>query len=878
VKGTVMAWLDRLGNTLWNRTSNHDLIAEEMEFHIEERTREGIARGLSPGAARAEALRRFGNPGLLREKTMAADRLAWLDALARDLRLAVRSLARRRGLALTAIASLALGIGANSAIFSVVDAVLLRPLPLPHPERLVTIAESKNGEQSGSNPARLADWGSQVEGIAAAAGFYGEGLVLTGHGDPVRLRAVRTLGRPFAVLGVQPLLGRGFTSEEEAGLGDRVALVGEGLWRRDPLAGLGKVLTLSGEPFTVIGVVPDRLGYPEDFDLLIPAPRDVQQASRKAGFLKVVVRLRPQVTPAGLQAQLTTVAGRLARQYPDSDAGRSARAIPLQEDQTGSARLPLLVLLGTVALVLGITCVNIASLLLARVAERQREAAIRVALGAGRGGLMRLYLAESLVLALAGGALGLALAAASLATLKSLPPEDTPRLASAHLDLRVAGFGLALSVLCGLAFGLAPALYAARSRPSGALREGGRAGTSAGSLRVRRLLVGAQVMLSVIVLAGVGLLGRSLLLLQSAPLGVKTGHVLTMKIDLPWDTDKAKLDRFQAETLEALAAIPGVRAVGVADRLPLEGGSQSGPIAVDGLTLPPDLVEKAVSRRAASPGFFTALEIPLAAGRLVRERAGPIGPREAVINQTLARLYFPDGPEGRALGRQLTFDVKPDTGKPPRWFEIVGIVGDVRMTAAQTAQMPEVFILPRDTYWPLARFAVRTEGDPRASIAAVRAAVRRIEPNLVIGGIATMDEEAGLAAAEPRTRVRLLGAFAVLALWLAALGLYGVLASDVTRRTHEIGLRLALGADRRRVLAAVLRQGTTVALAGLVLGLAAAVLLGRWLGALLFGVQPLDPPVLMGVSVIILGIAAVASWLPARRAAGVDPAVALRHE
>lgn len=873
-----MGWWGRLGNSLWRRSANRDRIAEEMEFHLEQRTRDNLARGLSPEAARIDARRRFGNPALLRETTMDVDRLAWVDALVRDVRLAVRSLSRRPALALTAIASLALGIGANSAIFSIVDAVLLEVLPLPHPDRLVVIAESKHGEASGSNPARMADWGSQVRDLEAVAGFYGEGLVFTGGGNPERLSAIRTLGRSLAVLGVRPILGRGFTPAEEAGLGDRVALVGEGLWRRrfgaDPHF-LGRSLSLSGEPFLVIGVLPDRLGYPEKFDLFVPAPLDVQRASRQAGFLRVVARLKPEAALAGVQAQLSTVAARLAQQYPKSDSGRSARAVLLQEDLNREARLPLLVLLGTVGLVLLITCVNIASLLLARAAEREREAAIRVSLGSGRGGLMQLYLIESLVLAFLGGSLGLVLAATSLASLKSLLTGDIPRLAGAHLDLRVVAFSFVLSVLCGLAFGLAPAWHAAHASPGAGMGEGSRAGRSMDSLRTRRCLVIAEVMLSVILLVGVGLLGKSLLLLRRAPLGFRPASVLTVKIDFPWDTPKAKLDGFTARALEGFAAIPGVSATGVVDRLPLEGESQSGAIALNGSVLPPDLAEKRVSHRAASAGYFTALEIPVKAGRLLRDRANRNGPREAVVNETLAKLYFP---EGRALGRQITFDTKPENGRAPVWLEIVGIAGDVRMTPAQSAQMPEVFVLPRDTYWPLSSFMLRTQGNPQALIPAVREAVRRIDPAQVIDGISTLDEGVDLSTSEPRVRVWLVGAFACIAVWLAALGLYGLLASDVAQRTHEIGVRLALGASRDRVSGMIVLKGIALVLAGLLLGLAGATVLARWIGSLLFGVQPVDASVLAAVSFVMALLGAAATYFPASRAAEVDPGLALRHE
>jgi putative ABC transport system permease protein len=821
--------------------------------------------------------------------------MAWFDGLfddlLRDLRLAVRNLSRRKGLALAAVGSLALGIGANGALFSVVDAVLLRPFALPEAERLIAVVESKNGEESGSNPDRLADWGRQVPGLAAAAGFYGEGLVLTGQGDPERLSATRTLGNAMALLGVQPLLGRGFSGEEEAGRGERVALVGEGLWRRrfgaDP--GLvGRTLQLSGSPYLVIGVLPDGLGYPEERDLMIPAPPDVQEASRKAGFFTAVARLAPGATLAGVQSQLDTVARRLATQYPDSDAGRAARAVPLREAQATETRLPLLVLLATVALVLLLTCVNIAGLLLARAAERQREAAVRVALGAGRGGLLRLYLAESLVLALAGGVLGLLLAWAAFPALVSVLPAGLPRLEAARPDGFAALFTLLLSLLCGLAFGLAPAWQAARQGPGDRLQNrlrylhtgGSRAGSSAGSLRTRRLLVGAQVVLSVVLLVGVGLLAKSFWRMRSAPLGFQPDRVLTVSIDFPWDTPKGDLDRFYAEALEGFAAIPGVRAAGFADRLPLEGGSQSGPIALE-TPLPAELAERPVSRRAASAGYFTAMGIPLQAGRFLSDRRG-LAPgnstREVLVNETLAQLYFSEGrPEG-AIGRRLTFDTNPEPGEEPTWYEIVGVVGDVRLDAAETAAPPEAFVLPRDTYWPMARFALRAQGDPAALAAAVRTTLRRLDPDLVIDGLTPMAGQVAAATAAEQARLRLLGGFGLLALWLVALGLYGVLASDVAQRKPEIGVRLALGADRRQVATAIVRQGTAVVLVGLAIGLAGAAVLARFLRSLLFGVEPLDVPVLLAVSLVILAVSTVASLVPARRAAGVDPGVALRHE
>lgn len=886
-----MAFTARLFNTLFRRRASRDRIAEEMAFHLGEAERQALASGLSPEEARLAALRRFGNPDLQRERAIDADFLSSLDHLFRDFRLAFRSLSRRRGLALTAIASLALGIGANSALFSVIDAVLLRPLPLPHPERLVVIEERKNGETSNSNPARMADWESRVPALAAAAGFYGEGLILTGQGEPTRLDTIRTLGHPFAVLGIRPLLGRAFSPEEERGIGAPVALLGEGIWRRrygaDPKI-LGQALPLGGTLTTIVGVLPDRIGYPEGWDLFLPAPADVQAASRKAGFFQVVARLRPGATPATVQPQLSTVARNLAQQYPDSDAGRSARAVPLQEDQSGEARTPLLFLLAIAGAVLLIACVNVAGLLLARAAERQRESAIRLSLGAGRGGLLRLYLIEAQALALAGGLAGLALAGAGLALLKRLLPAETPRLALAQIDLRVAGFGLLTALLCGLLFGLAPAWQAARHAPVGGLREGGRGGSSAGSLRLRRLLVTVQVTLAVVLLFAVGLLGQSFFRLQNQALGFEPRGVLTVSVNFPWDTDPKRLQDFRTRGLEALSALPGVRSAGVLDRLPLEGGSQSGPIAVEGRELPPELAELEISHRAASPNALATLGVPLLAGRLPRNHGtgDSGGPREALINQALARAYFGAEPGGDAergaLGRRITFDTKPDEGEAPTWFEVVGVVGDVRREAGEAEPGPEVFVLPADTYWPLLRFVLRAEGDPARLAGAARAALHAVSPDLYLDEVAPMEEQIDRAFASARTRLWLLASFALVALLLAAIGLYGVLASDVARRTREIGVRLALGAAASKVLSEQVGQGAKMAgiglAAGLTLGLVGARILARRLGALFVQPDLFDPGMLAGISLVLLLTAGLASFLPARRASLVEPAEALRHE
>ncbi|MFN7960783.1 MAG: ADOP family duplicated permease [Thermoanaerobaculia bacterium] len=873
-----MSWLAKWRNTLWRRGRYWQELAEEQELHLELAARDLEARGMPPAQARLEARRRFGSPLLVADRTADADRLRLLETLFQESRLALRGLSRRRGLMATAVASLALGIGATSAIFGVVDAVLLRPLALPEADRLVVIEESKNGEVASGNPARTRDWGAQVEGLAAVTAFYREGLVLGGEGGPQLVIVARSVGQPLAVSGLRPLLGRGFTAEEENGAGPTVALLAEKTWRSrfgaEPSV-VGRVLRLSGQAVAVIGVVPSPAGYPPPFELLMPAPADVQAAPRRAGFLRAVGRMKPGVDRAQLDAQLATVARRLAEEYPDTDAGRSARTRDLVADLGESSRRPLLVLLATVALVLLMVCVNVASLLLARAAERGREGAIRLALGSGRAGLARLYLVESCMLAALGGGLGLVVAATLLEVLQAVLPASTPRLGDAALDARVLAFGLAVALVAGFVCGLAPAWQATRRDPARGLGQRGRAGGTPSGLALRRALVGLQVALSMALLTTVGLLAKSLIRQLDTPPGFESRSVLAVAVNLPWDTPRERLDAFRRQALAAFESLPGVRAAGVVDRLPLEGGSQSGPIAVAGRELGPEWAERPVGRRAATPGYFRALGVPLLAGRLYLPTPPAGAVHETVINQALAARLFPaESP----LGRRLSFNPHPEPGRAPTWFEVVGVVGNVRQALDETEPPLEAFILPEHTYWPMLSFVLATPGDPAASIPAVRAALERVDPEQVVDAVGPLEARLRTASAEPRTRLGLVGSFALVALLLAALGLYGVLASLVVERTREIGVRLALGAKPAEVLRAVVRQGTTVSLAGLALGLGVATLGGRLLGSLLFDVRPLDPPVLQGASLLMLAVAVLASLLPARRAARVDPALTLRQE
>jgi putative ABC transport system permease protein len=877
-----MSILSRIAGSLWRRGRLTSDLADEMAFHIEERTRENLARGMSPEAAHFDAAQRFGNSAIIMDRARDADVVTWLDTLVRESQQALRSLSRRPGLVFTTVLVLGLGIGTTSAMFSVVDAVLLKPLPLPDGESVVVLREAIRGEGLGGNPARLRDWRARMRTVTSLAGSYGEAVTLTGGGEPERLRVLRTFGPALPMLGLAPMVGRAFTEEEENGGGAPVAIATHGLWQRR-FGGrpelLGRTLTLNSISYTVIGILPREFAYPENQDLIIPAAAEFQNADRKGGnYLAMLGRLAPGSTLAGANAEARALAGSLAREFPDVDRDLSAEVISLQRAETEGAREPLMALLGAVGMVLLIACVNITSLLMARAGERQHEAAIRTALGAGRASLVRLYLLESAWLAVGGGGAGLALARVGVPVLQHILPGDLPRIAEAGLDWRVTLFAVAATIGSALLFGTVPAWQATRSRATRAgLREGGRNTAGPRRLVARQLMVGAQVALSMILLVAAALLGRSLYRMRSMATGVAPESVLAVRLEYPWDITSTRLHQIYRRALQTLDGVPGVRAIGLIDKLPLEGGTQSRPLRLRDAAAPgaETLQDQSISYRAVSTGAFAALGVPLLEGRLWREAGGEEPIREVVVNRTFARRYLP---AGRAVGSWLTFTVKPDSGQEPVWHEVVGVIGDIRQRANQPVQPPEIFVPYQNTYWPLGRILLRTQGDPRALTARIRETLLRLDPEHVIDGIAPLESEMQLASAESRVRTWLVAVFGLAALLLSGVGLYGVLASDVAQRQQELGVRLALGAHPYRLGWMVVRQGMLVTLVGLVAGLTAALGLGRVLANLLYGVTATDGIALLGAGGTLAVVALLASYLPARRATRLDPVVALRRE
>lgn len=850
-----MSWLDRLRRVFAADHVMDRRIDEEMAHHLEMRAAELMARGMKPEEAVRAARLAFGNRTAVAESTRAAHTVEWLEQAGRDLRFAARSLARQPGLVLTALASLALGIGVNTAIFATVDAVALRPLPIQNLDRLHVIEETKAGQPSNGNPLRLADWGAQVSGFEAVTGYYGDAPRLTGLGDPVRFDVLRVFGDYFRAVGGRPVAGRLFTEMERGG--EPVAVLRAAAATR--LFGavdsaLGRLVTLDGAGYTVVGVMPDAT-YPTDVAAWIPAARGLQQGSRAASFLLTVGLLAPGRDPADVEGELALVQARLARAHPATDAERRATLKPLQAALLGPTRAGMLVVQGIALLVLAIACLNLASLFLARAAARHRESAIRAALGAGRGSLVRLYLVEGLLLGVVGGLLGVGVAALATPVLRAVDlPIDLPRLGSAALDLRAIGFAVVLSLAAILVFGTAPALAAARGSLVPAL------GRMAPRNRLRGAIVAAQAGLAVMLLLAAGALVAGVRRLDHAR-GYAPEGVLTVRTSFSWGTPPGAIHDFSARALESFAAMPGVRAVGLADRLPLEGGSQSSPVTVAGRILPPALDQRDVRIRAVSPGYFAAMGIPMASGRALGGRA------TAVVNEAFAHEWLGDRP----LGRRVTFF-------NDQTVEVVGVVAGVRQSALADQVEPEIFIDAGETYWPLLVFLLRTGDDPMALAGNVRDRVREIDPGLVIDAMAPMTDALDDLTRTPRLVSTLVTGFAAVALLLVAVGLAGILTGYVNQRTTEIGVRLAIGAGPGAIVRQVAGHGYRLVSGGLVAGAVAWVLFGRLLEKLPVEVRPDDPILLMAGIGSFLVLAGLGCLLPAWRAARVDPVIALRAD
>jgi putative ABC transport system permease protein len=800
-----------------------------------------------------------------------------------DLRYAARMLLKNPGFAAFAIMTLALGIGANTAIFTVVNAVLLRPLPFMKPARLVTVWETnpKQGEDHGVvGGANFADWKNQNQAFESLAAYFNWDYNLTGGDEPRRLRAVVVSGEFFQALGVEAALGRAVTPEDDQDGKDDVVVLSHALWQ-SRFGGsreiIGQTITLNGRSHTVIGVMPANFTFPDDrVDLWRPMALSPQQTqNREAKWLRVVGRLKPGLSIEQAGAEMSAIARQLEQEYPDSNAGWGARLVPLREEITGKFSSFLFVLLGAVAFVLLIACVNIANLLLARASSRQKEMAVRAALGASRGRLVGQFLTESLLLAVMGSALGLLIVFWLGDALVALSPVNIPRLTEVGIDNRVLGFTLLLSLLTTLIFGLAPAWQASRPSIHEALKEEGRGMAGSSGQSLRSLLVIAEVAVSLVLLVGAGLMIKSFIRLQSVDPGFDPHNLLTMEITLPparYGQNQQQIAFFQ-QALDRIKTLPGVQAAGAVQDLPLRFNVNSFPVSIEGRAPSPTAQQPLAGYRAVTGDYFRTLRIPLLRGRLFTAEDGPDAAPVILINQAMAQRFWP---EEDPLGQRLRFGEPSDPV-----YTIVGVVGDIKHMGLGADEGPVMYQPHTQKRFAWLRWmtvVVRTEVEPLTLSAAVRSRVQEVDRDLPVYNVETMDQLLKNSVAQPRFSTLLLGSFALLAMSLTAIGIYGVVSYGATLRTHEIGIRMALGARAGDILKLVIRNGATLTLIGVAIGLGLSFALTRVMTSLLFGVTPTDAMTFVTVSACLVVVTLLACFLPARRATKVDPLVALRYE
>jgi putative ABC transport system permease protein len=807
--------------------------------------------------------------------------------ISQDIRYAFRSLGRAPGFTVVAVLTLALGIGSTTAIFSVVDGILLRPLPYPDPDAIVSIARMVTGssDRGAFSAADYRDYKRDNRSFAAFAGYREDVVNLAGTGDPVRLEAVETTAGFFDVVGFPTAAGRTYSESIDTPGGPRVAVVSAGFWRQH-LGGsekaVGQTIRLNGVSTTVLGVMPEDFAVPKRAELWVLAPGDVPtspvatdgsvESQREVQYFQAIARLKPGVSVAMANEDLHGIGERLAKQFPETNQRETATAVPYRESLVGNVRSALLVLFGAVGFVLLIACANVASLLLARGTGRRREFAVRTALGAGRGRLVQQLLTESLMLSAGGGALGLLIASWGIDGLLALAPETIPRLSDVRLDPRVTAFAVGASALVGVLFGIAPAFQSARRDVVDALKDGGRTGTS--RTRLQRALVVGDVALALILLIGAGLMLASFARLRAVDPGFAVHNLVFVGVPLPQARyDNAAQARFYTQLYERLRENPVTARAGLGFPTPFTGSNASGGYTVEGAPARSRADRVVAQLGSVSPGYFQVMGIPLVAGRDVALSDTDDRPGVAVINQTLAnREWAGQDP----IGKRLTIGGDPTSADS--WITVVGVVGDFRRDDLQTAPVPAIYLPHQMFTLPYMAVVVRGDTSEATIGAAVRSVVRTLDPELPIQEVQTLDRALERVTGQPRFRALLTGAFAAAALVLAAVGLYGLISYSVAQRRSELAVRLALGATPGQVGRLVLGQGLMLAGAGVTLGVAGAVAATRLLEGLLFEISATDPGVYSALAAVILVVAATASIVPARRAMRVDPMTALRAE